>query len=115
MMASLDLMYTNVIRALRTGFRIAAVLLVTGLVIALIRQEALATEVDSFSKIPNALVHLHARAFIDLAIIAIVLTPVAAVVTIWRSFRARGETRFAGYTMGVLAVLGASIALSLVR
>lgn len=115
MASSLDVVYKDVSRVLRIGFRIAAALLVTGLVIALIRQEALAREVDSFSKIPRALIELRARGFIDLAIIAIVLTPVAAVVTIWRGFRAQGEDRFASYTLGVLAVLTASIALALLR
>jgi uncharacterized membrane protein len=114
-MASLDVLYTNVSRVLRIGFRIAAGFLLIGLVIALVRQEALATKVDPFSKIPGALFDLHARAFIDLAIITIVLTPVAAVVAIWRGFLARGESRFAGYTLGVLGVLGASIALALIR
>jgi uncharacterized membrane protein len=114
-MATAETLYRNVSRVLRIGFRIAAGFLVTGIVIALIRQEPIATEVDSFSKIPGALLDLRARAFIDLAIIAIVLTPVAAVITIWRGFLAQGERRFANYTLGVMGVLAASIALSLFR
>jgi uncharacterized membrane protein len=114
-MASIDTLYPKVSQVLRIGFRIAAAFLVSGIVIALIRQEPLATEVDSFSKIPGALMDLRSRAFIDLAIIVIVLTPVAAVVAIWRGFLAQGERRFANYTLGVLGVLGASIVLSLFR
>ena len=114
-MTSMDVMYGQVIRVLRTGFRIAGGFLVIGLVIALIRQESLATKVDSFSHIPGELADFRARAFIDLGIIAIVLTPVAAVVTIWLGFKRQGEDRFATYTLGVLGVLAASIALSLFR
>jgi uncharacterized membrane protein len=114
-MSAVDALYREVSQVLRIGFRIAAAFLVSGIVIALIRQEPLATEVDSFSKIPGALFDLRARAFIDLAIIAIVLTPVAAVITIWRGFLAQGERRFANYTLGVMGVLAASIALSLFK
>ena len=115
MMGTTEQLHHDVAQVLRAGFRAAAGLLVAGLAIALIRQEPLATEADGFADIPGALVDLRARGFIDLAIIAIVLTPVAAVFTIWRGFRARGERRFAVYTLGVLAVLGATITLALTR
>ena len=108
-------LYADVSKVLRIGFRIAAAFLIAGIAIALVRQEPLATEVDPFSEIPGALADLRARALIDLAIIAIVLTPVAAVVTIWRGFLAQGDRRFANYTLGVLAILTASIVMSLVR
>ena len=108
-------LHHQVATVLRIGFRTAGALLVIGLAIALIRQESLATEADRFADIPGAIGDLKARGFIDLAIIAIVLTPIAAVVTIWRGFRARGESRFARYTLGVAAVLSASVLLALFR
>lgn len=108
-----DTMYLHVARVLRTGFRIAAILLLLGVGIALVRQEPLETKVDPFADIPGKLFALHAAAFIDLAIIAIVLSPVAAVIAIWLGFKREGETRFATYTLGVIAILTASIALSL--
>lgn len=111
--ADIDPIYAQVATVLRAGFRVAAALLVVGLAIALIRQEALAARADGFSEIPGALAELRARAFIDLAIIAIVLAPVAAVVTILRGFLAGGDTRFARYAAAVLAILAASIVLSL--
>ena len=86
-----------------------------GIAVALIRQEALETEVDPVQEIPRALADGRARAFIDLAIIAIVLTPVAAIITIWRGFMVQGDRRFANYALGVLAILLASITYSLVR
>lgn len=109
-----DPLYLQVVRVLRVGFRIAAGLLIVGLAVALIRQEPLRTRADSFRDIPRVLFDLKAAGFIDLAIIAIVATPVAAVITILRGFLIRGETRFAGYTAGVLLILVASVVNSLV-
>ena len=109
----LDPIYPQVAAVLRKGFRIAAALLLIGIVIALIRQEPLAARSDSFADIPGSLADLRASGFIDLAIIAIALTPLAAVVTILRGFLAAGDTRFARFTGGVLAILVASIVLSL--
>ncbi len=108
-------MYPQVARVLRTGFRIAAAFLLAGIAIALIRQQPLETEVDPFTEIPGKLFSLHSAAFIDLAIIAIVLSPVAAVITIWLGFRRAGESRFAAYTLGVIGVLLTSITISLFR
>ena len=115
MMTATATLHTDVIRALRIGFRLAAGLMLIGIAVALIRQEALETTVDPIQEIPGALADGRARAFIDLAIIAIVLTPVAAIVTIWRGFMAQGDRRFAGYSLGVLGILVASITYSLVR
>lgn len=114
-MTATERLHRDVNRILRIGFLTAAALLMAGIAVALVRQEPLATEVDPFQQIPGALADFRARAFIDLAIIAIVLTPVAAVAAIWRGFLLQGDRRFAGYTLGVLAILTASIALSLVR
>ena len=110
---AIDPIYPQVATVLRRGFRIAAALLLIGNGVALIRQEPLAARADSFVNIPGALADLEAGGFIDLAIIAIVLTPLAAVVTILRGFLAAGDTRFARYTGGVLAILILSIVLSL--
>jgi uncharacterized membrane protein len=110
---AIDPIYPQVVAVLRKGFRVAAALLVLGIAIALVRQEPLAERADSFADIPGALADLKARGFIDLAIIAIVLTPLAAVITILRGFIAAGDTRFARFTGGVLAILVASIVLSL--
>lgn len=105
----------SVARVLRIGFKLGAGLLLAGIAIALIRQEPLATKADAFVDIPDALLGLHASAFIDLSIITIILTPVAAVVTIWNGFRRSGDDRFAAYSLAVIAILLGSIALSLFR
>jgi uncharacterized membrane protein len=114
-MTPIEQVHHEVATVLRIGFRIAAAFLIIGIVIALVRQEPLASEADRFVDIPGAVADLRARGFIDLAIVTIVLTPVSAVVRIWLGFRSRGEKRFAAYTLGVVAVLVASIALSVSR
>jgi len=43
------------------------------------------------------------------------LTPLASVFAILRSFVISADRRFAAYTLGVLVILSASIALSLLR
>jgi uncharacterized membrane protein len=111
--AAVDPIYPQVAAVLRTGFRIAAGFLLIGVVVALIRRESLSERVDPFTEIPNALLDGRARAFIDLAVISIMLTPLAAVGTILRGFLAVGDTRFARYAGTVLAILVASILLSL--
>jgi uncharacterized membrane protein len=114
-MMTIESLNREVSTVLRVGFRIAAALLLAGLAIALIRQDALPERVDSITDIPPAVFHLRASGFIDLAIIAIVGTPVAAVISIFRGFMIRGDRRFAGYSLAVLAVLAASISLAVVR
>jgi uncharacterized membrane protein len=110
-----EAIYADVVRVLRAGFRVAAAFLVVGLVIAVLRKEPLEHKTDPLPEIPSALIHLHSSAFIDLAIIAIALTPVAAVMTIALGFRRTGEMLFAKCAAGVLLILMCSIALSLIR
>lgn len=114
-MTSPDALNHDVARVLKTGFRIAAALMATGLLIALIRQEPLRTEVDPISMIPSRLADLRSSAFIDLAIIGIMLTPLASLVAILRRMLDAGDRQFAAYTLGVLVILGTSIAISLTR
>jgi uncharacterized membrane protein len=114
-MTSTDALNHDVARVLKTGFRIAAAMMATGLLVALVRQEPLRTEVDPISKIPSRLIHLRSSAFVDLSIIGIMLTPLASLVAILRRMLSAGDRRFAAYTLGVLVILCASIAISLTR
>jgi uncharacterized membrane protein len=115
MSATVDPIYASVLRILRIGFRLAAGFLALGIVIALIRSQPLEREADPLIDIPGKLLDLHSSAFIDLAIVTIVLTPLVAVGAIWLGFRRKGEDRFALYSAGVLVILAASITLSLFR
>lgn len=108
-------LYANVTQVLRIGFRIAAGLLILGLAVAVVRQEPLERETNTLSEIPSSLANLHSAAFIDLAIITMVITPVVAVVAIYLGFRQSGERFFARCAAGVLAILGCSIVLAIIR
>lgn len=110
-----DLIYTRALSILRIGFRLTAALLLIGIVVALARGEELAQQVDPFSKILPTLRDGHSSGIIDLAILAIMLTPVATVVMIAVTFRQLGDRRFARYSLAVLLILAASIASSLIR
>jgi uncharacterized membrane protein len=110
-----DLIYRNTARTLQIGFRLAAGLLLCGIAIAIIRSQPLATSTGSLGELPGELARFDSQGFIDLAIITIVLTPLAAVIVIWRGFKRAGELRYAAYSLGVVAVLLCSIALSLIR
>jgi uncharacterized membrane protein len=105
--------YAAAIRALRIGFRVGAALLVVGLVWAAIRGESLGREVDPIDKVLPTLFDGHASGLIDLAILCIMATPVAAVIMVARGFYRIGDRSYALLTLIVLAILGVSIGLSL--
>lgn len=111
----LDLVYGRALRVLRAGFRLTAVLLVAGIVVAIARGEELKEKADPFAKIVPALLDGHSSGVIDLAILAIMTTPVVTVVVIAVTFRQLGERRFFTYSLAVIAILAASIASSLIR
>ncbi len=111
----LDLVYARALVVLRIGFRLVAILLLAGIAVALVRGEQLERTVDPFGKIFPAIRDGHSRGIIDLAILTVMLTPVAAVVTIALTLHLLGERRFARYSLAVLLILLASIASSLIR
>jgi hypothetical protein len=113
--APLDLVYTRALVVLRAGFRLAAVFLVSGITLALARGQELETTVDPFSEILPVIRDGHSRGFIDLAILTVMLTPLATVVTIGIALHQLGERRFARYSLAVLLILFASIGTSLIR
>lgn len=105
--------YAAAIRALRIGFRVGAALLLAGLVWAAIRGESLGREVDPIDKVLPTLFDGHASGLIDLAILCIMATPVAAVIVVARGFYRIGDRSYALLSLIVLAILGVSIGLSL--
>ena len=111
----LDLVYTRALTVLRFGFRLTAVLLLAGIAVAVARGEELERTVDPFSGILPSLRDGHSRGIIDLAILTVMLTPLATVVAIAISFLQLGERRFARYSLAVILILLMSIAASLIR
>lgn len=113
--AELDPIYAAAIRSLRVGFLVGAGILIAGLVWAAIRGESLGREVDPFDEILPALGDGHASGLIDLAILCLMATPVATVFVVTRGFYKAGDRAYALLSLIVLAILGVSIALSLVE
>jgi uncharacterized membrane protein len=113
--AAPDAVYRNVLRVLRAGFRLAALLLLVGIAVSILRGEELAGTADPFGEVLPRLFEGHGAAFIDLAILTVMVTPLAAVIAIAVGFSHAGERRFLAYTLAVVAILSLSIVLALLR
>ena len=95
------------------GFRLTAALLAVGVVLAVIQDDELSEESESLPEIVGLLLDGDSSGLVDLAIVAMVLTPVVAVVVIVAGFLRLGDRRYALASLFVLAILGISIAVSL--
>ncbi len=107
--------YAAAIKALTTGFRVGAALLVLGLAVAAAKRESLQTEVDSFGRVLPEILDGNASGIIDLAILAMMMTPLVTVVVVAIGFLRAGDRRYGLLSFVVLGVLGISVALALVR
>lgn len=107
--------YRSAIAVLTWGFRTGAALLVVGLVVAAAKRESIAREVDPFTEIFPKIIDGKASGIIDLAILAIMVTPLVTVVTVAVGFHRAGDRRFAIVSLCVLCILGVSVVLSLLR
>jgi hypothetical protein len=112
---SLAPIYASAIRVLNVGFRISAALLVIGLAIAAAKQESLKEQVDSFGDVIPEILDGNASGVIDLAILAMMCTPLVTVVVVAAGFFRLGDRRYGTLSLVVLAVLGVSVTLSLLR
>jgi len=113
--AELAPLYAAATATLTWGFRLAAVLLAAGLVLAVVRQEPLGREAEPLGDILPAVLDGKAAGLVDVAILWLVATPVAVVLVVAVGFARLGDRRYAALSLLVLAVLGVSIALALTR
>lgn len=97
------------------GFRIGAAFLTVGIVVALVRQEPLRSEAQPLPEIIPALLDGRASALVELAIVTIIGTPVVAALAIAAGFFRIGDRLYALLSLLVLAILGTSISLALLR
>ena len=100
---------------LEWGFRISATLLGIGLLLAALQDAPLGEKAVRFGDIMPDLLDGQATAIVSLAILAMIATPVVAVLTVARGFRRLGDRRYALTSFIVLLVLAAAIASSLLR
>lgn len=97
------------------GFRIGAVLLMLGVLLAIGTGEPIGRVADPMGDIPGAVLAGKASGIIDLAILWFMATPVVTVIAVAIGFLRLGDRRYALLSLIVLIILGASIALSLLR
>ncbi|MFN8677136.1 MAG: DUF1634 domain-containing protein [Thermomicrobiales bacterium] len=97
------------------GFRIGAVLLMLGVLMAIGTGEPIGRVADPMGDIPGAVLAGKASGIIDLAILWFMATPVVTVIAVAIGFLRLGDRRYALLSLIVLIILGASIALSLLR
>jgi uncharacterized membrane protein len=111
--SKLDPIYRSAGLVLTWGFRVAAALLAAGLLLAAIQGDDLSEEAEPIPEIVDLLLDGKSSALVDLAIVAMVLTPVAAVIAIAVGFYRIADRRYAVASFFVLAVLGISIIVSM--
>ena len=99
----------------RWNFRISAALLIAGLVVTIMRGEDFPTHVDSFDGIAAAITDGRTTAIVDLAILVMMATPLLAALIVTRGFFASGDRRYGMISIGVLAILVTSVAISLLK
>jgi uncharacterized membrane protein len=107
--------YRSAITVLTWGFRLGASVLTVGLVVAAIKGEPLKRKAESFPDILPAVFDGKASGIVDLAILCMVATPVAAVVAVAIGFFRIGDRRYGALSIGVLCDLAVSISLSVFR
>ena len=112
--SNLDPIYRSAGLVLTWGFRVAATLLGGGLLLAAIQGDDLSEEAEPIPEIVDLLLDGKSSALVDLAIVAMVLTPVAAVIAIALGFYRIADRRYTIASVFVLAVLGISIVVSMV-
>jgi uncharacterized membrane protein len=107
--------YAAAMSTLRCGFIVAAALFAVGIIWSAIAREELASEVMPVQDIPRSLAEGAPMAALDLAFLVLMLTPVATVLRVAVAFFRLEDRRFGMLSLVVLAILGASVTLALVR
>ena len=111
--AELAPVYAGAIRVLTWGWRLGAALLTVGVALAVGRGEPLDHEAAPFAEVIPAVLAGRADGVVDLAIIWLMATPVAAVLVVGVGFLRHGERCYAFVSLLVLVILGVSIGLAL--
>jgi uncharacterized membrane protein len=113
--AALAPLYAAAGRSLAWGFRVSMALLAIGLLLSLLQDEPLPEQAEPLPEVLALVRDGEGAGFVDLGIIAIVLTPVATVLVLALGFLKRGDRSYALVTFVVLAILGVSVGISLLR
>ena len=101
--------------ALVTGFLVTLALVAVTLVLAIATGDPVSQSTIAIPDLPGAIRGGDPSAVAQLAIFAIVLTPVLTTLAIVVGFLRIGDRRFAGISLLVLVVLSASMVVALLR
>lgn len=112
--AAMDRVYTAAILTLRIGFLIALTIFVIGTIWSVIERQPLSEHIINLQDLPAAIRGGDPAAVLDLALIVLMLTPVATVLTVGITLFRIGDRRYGTLSMAVLVILLASISLSLI-
>jgi hypothetical protein len=113
--AALAPVYAAVGRALAWGLRLSGALLAAGLLLTAFRGDSLSNRAEPLPEALKLVADGRGAGLVDLAIIAMVLTPVATVLVLAVGFFRLGDRRFGMISLVVLAILGISVSISLLR
>jgi uncharacterized protein DUF1634 len=113
--AALAPVYGAAIATLRYGFFAAAALFLTGLIWSAAAREDISENVTPIEKVPGQLADGTPMAMVDLAFLVLMFTPVVTVLRVGMVFLRLGDSRFGILSLGVLAILGTSITIALLR
>ena len=113
--AALAPLYAAAGRSLAWGFRASLALLGAGLLLSLARAEPVPHEAEPLPEVISLVLDGHGAGLLDLGLIAMVLTPVVTVLVLAAGFMRLGDRRYALISLVVLAILGVSVALALIR
>ena len=101
--------------SLTWGFRFSVATLVVGLLVTLLRGDDIETEATDFSHLAPHLLDGDGSAIVSLAILIMLLTPVATVLVTAIGFYQLPDRRFGKISLVVLAVLAVTLTVSLLR
>ena len=99
-------------QALRWGFIVSALLVVAGLLLTLIRGDELHASLESLPKLIDEILDGRGAGVVGLGILAMVVSPIAATITVLVACLRTGDRRYALVTAGVLVILAISAGLS---
>jgi uncharacterized membrane protein len=100
-------------RVLLIGLLVAIALLVLGAILTLARPGLSVPRATSIADMPRAVAALEPSGLFDLGLLALLVTPVAGVITIGIGFARRGSWWFCGLSIFILAILALSAFLGL--
>ncbi len=109
------LVYRVARRTLIAGFAITVALVAVALVLAVVKDQPIAESTLPLSDLPSAVRDGDPSAVAELAIFAIVLTPILTTLGVIGAFLTIGDRRYAGISVLVLLVLSGSMVVALLR